>query len=69
MGVSKEAAGLPWKRETTMERGGCHPFATNGHLFRLGQLVWRQVRAARITARNNGIERILVRMVWTPYSV
>ena len=24
MGVSKEAAGLPWKRETTMERGGCH---------------------------------------------
>ena len=24
MGVSREAAGLPWKRETTMERGGCH---------------------------------------------
>ena len=35
MGVSKDAAGLPWKRDTTMERGGCH--YSNDE--QLGQLV------------------------------
>ena len=35
MGVSKDAAGLPWKRDTTMERGGGH--YSNDE--QLGQLV------------------------------
>ena len=61
MGVSKDAAGLPWKRETTMERGGCHPFCDerstasgsgSSYGVRLGQLVSRRV------TDENRIERI-----------
>ena len=57
MGVSKEAAGLPWKRETTMERGGCHYlFNENSPLQGFGQLVWRRV-SRRVTDENR-IEHI-----------
>ena len=53
MGVSREAAGLPWKRDTTMERGGCHFYSTRLRLFRLGQLVWRQLVWRRVTDEND----------------
>ena len=60
MGVSKEAAGLPWKRETTMERGGCHYLfnendssgSGSSYGVRFGQLVSRRV------TDENRIERI-----------
>ena len=60
MGVSREAAGLPWKRDTTMERGGCHYLRRMVHLLRLGQLVC--VRLGQLVSRRvtdeNRIERI-----------
>ena len=45
MGVSREAAGLPWKRETTMERGGCHYLFNENDSSGSGgvRLVWRRV--------------------------
>ena len=45
MGVSKDAAGLPWKRDTTMERGGCHYLFNENDSSGSGgvRFVWRRV--------------------------
>ena len=53
MGVSKEAAGLPWKRETTMERGGCHYLFNENDSSGSGsscgvRLVWRRVTGENV---------------------
>lgn len=53
MGVSKEAAGLPWKRETTMERGGCHYLFNENDSSGSGsscgvRLAWRRVTGENV---------------------
>ena len=53
IGVSREAAGLPWKRETTMERGGCHYLFNENDSSGSGsscgvRLVWRRVTGENV---------------------
>jgi hypothetical protein len=53
MGVSKDAAGLPWKRDTTMERGGCHYLFNENDSQGSGsscgvRLVWRRVTGENV---------------------
>ena len=52
MGVSKDAAGLPWKRDTTMERGGCHYLFNENDSSGSGgvRLVW-----GRVTGENDNV--------------